>query len=147
MGILEHCVDILPEPPFGECCLLLIEHLVFESDADVLQDIQRNEALSRAVAASVGNDVLGGGLPARVCSVQSKISQGHAEPLNDCLVVYRLRVLVILWAHKTKQLVSELDDVRILGGQLSFKIFVQLLVQSLRPNEVPLDRSLRLTTA
>ena len=81
--------------------------------------------------------------------MQGKISQRHAEPFDDHIVIFGLGRgrLVLFWCQKPEQLVSELYNVLILGGQLCFKIFVQLLVQGLCPNEVLLLCILSLATA
>ena len=148
MRILIHSIDILHQPSFDECLRLLIEHLVFESDADVLQNAQGNEALSRAISTAVRDDIFYRSLPAGIRRVQGKISQGHAEPLNDHFVISGLGRgrLARIWCQKPEQLVSELYNVFILGGQLCVKIFVQLLVQGLCPNEVLLLCILSLAT-
>ena len=102
MRILKHSIDILHQPSFDECLRLLIEHLVFESDADVLQNAQGNEALSRAVGTAVRDDIFDGGIPAGIRRVQGKISQGHAEPFNDHFVISGLGRgrLILFWCQK-----------------------------------------------
>lgn len=54
--------------------------------------------------------------------------------------------LVLLGAQQPKKLVSELDNVFLLGGQLCFEISVQLLVQGLCSDKVLLHCILSLAT-
>ena len=106
---LKNLFYVFIEPSLDQCGLFLGEHFLVKGDADVLENCERKKTLVRSEAAAILDQLLDALGPTRRGSVQSDVSQRHAEPFDDCLVVSK-----VLLGEKREQLVSQLQDVRVL---------------------------------
>ena len=57
VAILENPTHIFPRPLLDQPCSFRIEHFLFEDDAYVFEDGERYEALMRAVASPIIDDI------------------------------------------------------------------------------------------
>ena len=124
---LENLAHILPRPSVDKTTGLLVELLGIENNANIPENVERYEALLRAIALSIV-DYIGDGLaPAGVGCVDGDVSQAHAEAVYDHLMVaYLLRLPFLSWTYKLKDFIPELYDMRVFQREIT-EIFFELL--------------------